>query len=43
MLFPLYTEAVKFAHHKEGMVRAGVRTLTLNVYSVLDAGIQVSS
>mmetsp|Transcript_22278 Transcript_22278/g.58078 ORF Transcript_22278/g.58078 Transcript_22278/m.58078 type:complete len:931 (+) Transcript_22278:1608-4400(+) len=38
--FPLYTEALKFAHHKEGMVRAGVRTLTLNVYSVPDASIQ---
>lgn len=38
--FPLYTEAVKFAHHKEGMVRAGVRTLTLNVYSVPDPEIQ---
>ncbi|GFR43644.1 hypothetical protein Agub_g4746, partial [Astrephomene gubernaculifera] len=38
--FPLYSEAVKFAHHKEGMVRAGVRTLTLNVYSVPDPYIQ---
>ncbi len=38
--FPMYTEAVKFAHHKEGMVRAGVRTLTLNVYSVPDPDIQ---
>ncbi|GIL98320.1 hypothetical protein Vretimale_3711 [Volvox reticuliferus] len=38
--FPLYSEAVKFAHHKEGMVRAGVRTLTLNVYSVPDEHIQ---
>lgn len=38
--FPVYTEAVKFAHHKEGMVRAGVRTLTLNVYSVRDPYIQ---
>lgn len=38
--FPLYTEAIKFAHSKEGMVRASVRTLTLNVYSVPDPGIQ---
>lgn len=38
--FPLYMEAIKFAHHKEGMVRAGVRTLTLNVFSVQDAQIQ---
>jgi len=40
MQFPLYSEAVKFAHHKEGMVRAGVRTLTLNVFSVPDTSIQ---
>lgn len=38
--FPLYSEAVKFAHHKEGMVRAGVRTLTLHVYTVPDHFIQ---
>ena len=38
--FPLYAEAIKFAHHKEGMVRAGVRTLTLNVVSVDDPYIQ---
>ncbi|KAG2483345.1 hypothetical protein HYH03_017793 [Edaphochlamys debaryana] len=38
--FPLYSEAVKFAHHKEGMVRAGVRTLTLNVYSVSDPDVR---
>jgi protein CLEC16A len=37
---PLYSEAIKFAHHHEGMVRAGVRTLTLNVLSVQDAHIQ---
>lgn len=34
--FPLYTEAIRFAHHKEGMVRAGCRTMTLNVFSVND-------
>eukprot|EP00798_Chlamydomonas_sp_ICE-L_P030388 gene30388-35396_t len=34
--FPLYAEAAKLAHHKEGMVRAGVRTLTLNVFTVPD-------
>ncbi len=33
---PLYEQALPFAHHKEGMVRAGVRTLTLSVYSVHD-------
>ncbi len=38
--FPLYTRAVTLAHHKEGMVRAAVRTLTLNVYSVNDPYIQ---
>lgn len=30
--FPLYTEAIKFFHHEESMVRIAVRTLTLNVY-----------
>ncbi|KAL6751026.1 hypothetical protein V8C86DRAFT_2790109 [Haematococcus lacustris] len=37
---PLYSEAIKFAHHREGMVRAGVRTLTLNVMAVMDPNIQ---
>ncbi len=32
--FPLYTEAIKFFKHPEPMVRAAVRTLTLNVYAV---------
>ncbi|XP_018314694.1 protein CLEC16A isoform X1 [Mycetomoellerius zeteki] len=35
--FPLYTEAIKFFNHSEGMVRIAVRTLTLNVYRVEDA------
>lgn len=35
--FPLYTEAIKFFHHSESMVRIAVRTLTLNVYRVQDA------
>ncbi|KAK0162347.1 hypothetical protein PV327_008692 [Microctonus hyperodae] len=35
--FPLYTEAIKFFNHSEGMVRIAVRTLTLNVYRVDDA------
>lgn len=30
--FPLYTEAIKFFNHPEGMVRIAVRTLTLNVW-----------
>jgi protein CLEC16A len=30
----LYTEALKFFNHDEGMVRIAVRTLTLNVYKV---------
>jgi len=34
--FPLYTEAIKFFHHSESMVRIAVRTLTLNVYKVDD-------
>lgn len=37
--FPLYTRAIRLAHNREGMVRAAVRTLTLNVYSVADADI----
>ena len=38
--FPLYTEAVKFINHRDGMVRAAVRTLTLNVYSIRDPAVQ---
>ena len=38
--FPLYTEAVKFVNHRDGMVRAAVRTLTLNIYSIPDAAVQ---
>ncbi|XAR69816.1 hypothetical protein NMG60_11001541 [Bertholletia excelsa] len=34
--FPLYTEALKFAHHGEKMVQTAIRALTLNVYSVSD-------
>ena len=30
--FALYTEAIKFFDHSEGMVRIAVRTITLNVY-----------
>lgn len=37
--FPLYTRAIRLAHNREGMVRAAVRTLTLNVYSVNDPDI----
>jgi protein CLEC16A len=32
--FPLYTEAVKFFNHGEGMVRVAVRTITLAVFKV---------
>ncbi|XP_076230090.1 C-type lectin domain containing ema isoform X3 [Nomia melanderi] len=39
--FPLYTEAIKFFNHSEGMVRIAVRTLTLNVYRVEDASMLV--
>jgi protein CLEC16A len=38
--FPLYERAVRLAHHREGMVRAAVRTLTLHVYSIADPGIE---
>jgi hypothetical protein len=37
--FPLYTRAIRLAHNREGMVRAAVRTLTLNVFSVPDPDI----
>ncbi|VDK51068.1 unnamed protein product [Anisakis simplex] len=30
--FPLYTEAIKFYNHSEGMVRIAVRTTTLNIF-----------
>ncbi|KAG0577452.1 hypothetical protein KC19_5G157100 [Ceratodon purpureus] len=39
--FPLYTEAVKFFHHEEGMVRIAVRTITLSVYNVDDECIRM--
>lgn len=32
--FPLYTEAIKFLSHRDGMVRAAVKTLTLNVFGI---------
>ncbi|KAK9796324.1 hypothetical protein WJX73_003927 [Symbiochloris irregularis] len=38
--FPLYTEAVKFINHRDGLVRAAVRTLTLSVYSIKEPGVQ---
>ena len=38
--FPLYTEAVKLINHRDGMVRAAVRTLTLKVYHIRDAAVQ---
>eukprot|EP00249_Psilotum_nudum_P022735 c28628_g1_i1 orf=260-2767(+) len=38
--FPLYSEAIKFAHHEESMIRIAVRTLTLNIYHVDDESIQ---
>ncbi|CAM6039399.1 unnamed protein product [Sphagnum compactum] len=38
--FPLYSEAIKFFHHEEGMVRIAVRTITLSVYNVDDASIR---
>ncbi|KAL9662190.1 hypothetical protein QQ045_027022 [Rhodiola kirilowii] len=34
--FPLYTEALKFALHREKMIQTAVRALTLNIYSVSD-------
>jgi protein CLEC16A len=32
--FPLYTESVKFFNHAEGMVRVGVRTISLAVFKL---------
>ncbi|KAJ0028310.1 hypothetical protein Pint_36142 [Pistacia integerrima] len=34
--FPLYTEALKFAHHGEKMIQTAVRALTLNIFNVSD-------
>ena len=39
-LFPLYTEAIKLINHRDGMVRAAVRTLTLKVYDIQDPALQ---
>jgi hypothetical protein len=38
--FPLFTQAIRFANHSESMVRAAVRTLTLNVFSVPDSAVR---
>ncbi|KAF5473495.1 hypothetical protein F2P56_010102 [Juglans regia] len=34
--FPLYSEALKFAHYEEKMIQTAVRALTLNIYNVSD-------
>ncbi|XP_047311924.1 protein TRANSPARENT TESTA 9-like [Impatiens glandulifera] len=34
--FPLYTEAIKFAYHKENMIQTAIRAITLNIYNVGD-------
>ncbi|KAI8470983.1 MAG: hypothetical protein J3K34DRAFT_520884 [Monoraphidium minutum] len=36
---PLYSRATALAHNREGMVRAAVRTVTLNIFSVDDPAI----
>lgn len=38
--FPLFTKAIGLFDHSESMVRAAVRTLTLNVYSINDELVQ---
>ena len=38
--FPLYSESLKFFNHEEDMVRAAVRTLTLNIYGVDDPALR---
>ncbi|GAB2300749.1 hypothetical protein Dimus_034786 [Dionaea muscipula] len=34
--FPLYSEALKFAHHGEKMIQTAIRSVTLNIYNVSD-------
>ncbi|MED6134375.1 hypothetical protein PIB30_036525 [Stylosanthes scabra] len=34
--FPLYTEALRFAHHEEKMIQTSIRTIVLNIYNVSD-------
>lgn len=34
--FPLYTEAIRFAHHGEKMIQTAIRSLTLSIYNVSD-------
>ncbi|XP_057423572.1 protein TRANSPARENT TESTA 9-like isoform X2 [Lotus japonicus] len=34
--FPLYTEALRFAHHEEKMIQTAIRALILNIYIVSD-------
>ncbi|KAJ1385795.1 CLEC16A/TT9, N-terminal [Sesbania bispinosa] len=34
--FPLYTEALRFAHHEEKMIQTAIRALILNIYNVSD-------
>ncbi|XP_054802114.1 protein TRANSPARENT TESTA 9-like isoform X2 [Prosopis cineraria] len=34
--FPLYIEALRFAHHEERMIKTAIRALTLNIYNVSD-------
>lgn len=37
--FPLYSEAIKFAHYKDTMVRTAVRALTLAIFKVGDESV----
>ncbi|WJX17889.1 hypothetical protein P8452_07748 [Trifolium repens] len=34
--FPLYTEALRFAHHEEKMIQTAIRSLVLNICNVSD-------
>ncbi|CAG8505409.1 9158_t:CDS:10 [Acaulospora morrowiae] len=38
--FPLYSEAIKFFNSDESMIRAAVRTITLNIFAVNDDQMQ---
>lgn len=40
MEFPFYNRITQFFRHEESMVRAAVRTCTLNIYSVKDEGVR---
>lgn len=38
--FPLYTEAIRFFNHRDQMIRAAIRTLTLQIYKIEDVAMR---